>query len=75
MIFERARFNRRFQPEGETIEFFITDLYALIENCEYGELCEDFLRDCIVVGIRDTKLSETLQLDEALTLKTTLEKV
>ena len=75
VIFERARFNRRVQQEGETIESFITDLYALIETCEYGELHEDFLRDRIVVGIRDTNLSESLQMDDKLTLKTTLEKV
>ena len=75
VIFERARFNRLVQQDGETIKSFVTDLYALIENCEYGELSDDFLRDRIVVGIKDMKLSESLQMDDKLTLRSTLEKV
>ncbi len=63
------------QQEGESIESFITVLYALVEHCEYGEMQEELLRDRMVVGIRDTKLSESLQLDEKLTLKTALSKV
>ena len=38
IIFERARFNGRSQREGESVEQFITSLYNLAENCEYGEL-------------------------------------
>ena len=30
----------------------------VVENCEYGALKEDLLRDRIVVGIRDKGLSE-----------------
>ena len=63
VIFERARFNRRNQLPGETIEQYITVLYTLIETCEYGELKEELLRDRIVVGIRDMALSERLQLE------------
>ncbi len=70
MIFERARFNRRSQREGESIEQYITELYNLIEFCEYGELKEEMLRDRLVVGIRDTALSEKLQTDSRLTLDT-----
>ena len=35
VIYERARFNSRVQKDGGSIETFLTDLYALIENCEY----------------------------------------
>ena len=38
VIFKRARFNRRCQKEGESIEQFITALYDLAEFCEYGTL-------------------------------------
>ena len=38
VIFERARFNRRVQKEGESADQFITALYELIETCEYGDL-------------------------------------
>ena len=68
VIFERARFNRRCQEEGETALDFITDLHRLSEYCEYGNLRQELIRDRIVVGIRDRGLSETLQLDNSLTL-------
>ena len=38
VIFERARFNRRCQKQDESVEQFITCLYQLSENCEYGDL-------------------------------------
>ena len=75
VIFERARFNVRVQGSDESIESFLMDLYRLIENCEYGAMEADLLRDKIVVGVRDKKLSEHLQLDEKLTLEKCLAKV
>ncbi len=69
VIFERARFNRRCQQEGETAEQYITELYELIEFCNYGNLKDEMLRDRLVVGIRDTSLSEKLQTDATLTLQ------
>ena len=68
-IFERARFNRRCQREGESVEQYITELYNLAELCAYGELKEEMLRDRLVVGIRDLALSEKLQTDPELTLE------
>ena len=38
VIFERARFNRRVQKEGESVEQFITSLYNLVDTCDYGDL-------------------------------------
>ena len=75
VIYERARFNRRCQADGESIESYLRDLYELIETCEYGAMRDELLRDRIVVGIRDQRLSEALQLDDALTLTTALAKV
>ena len=68
VIFERARFNRRHQLPSETAEEYITALYHLVESCEYGGLKEELLRDRLVVGIRDLKLSERLQMESDLTL-------
>ena len=59
-IFERARFN---QHEGESAEHYIYDLAA---NCE---LMSEMIRDRLVVGIRDSGLSERLQLKADLTLE------
>lgn len=69
MIYERARFNRRTQQDGESAEQFIVALYTLAESCEYGEMKEQLIRDRLVVGIRDTVLSKRLQLDADLTLE------
>ena len=69
ITFERARFNRRSQGDSESSEQFITDLYRLAEDCEYGNLTDQMIRDRIVVGIRDRALSEKLQMDPDLTLE------
>ncbi|XP_036329901.1 uncharacterized protein K02A2.6-like [Rhagoletis pomonella] len=75
VIYERAKFNLRNQLEGELIEDFITDLYLLSENCNYGTLREEMIRDKIVVGVRDRKLSEKLQLVTDLTLEKAVAEV
>ncbi len=67
-VFERAKFNRRVQEEGEPVDAFITALYNLAENCNYAGLREELIRDRIVIGIRDLSLSERLQCTEDLTL-------
>ena len=68
VIYERAKFNQRRQEVEESAEEFITSLYCLAENCAYGALKEEMIRDRIVVGVRDAKLSEKMQLETALTL-------
>ena len=70
VIYERARFNLRKQEEGKTVAAFINDLYVLVEHCEYGALQDEMVRDRLVVGLRDSKLSEKLQLDPSLALDT-----
>lgn len=40
-----------------------TAVNTLAEHCEFGALREELMWDRIVVGIRDAKLSESLQLD------------
>ena len=68
IIFERAKFSRRRQEDGETVDTFITALHALAEHCDYGTLKDEMIRDRIVVGLQDSKLSEKLQLDPELSL-------
>ena len=68
-ILERAQFNQRNQLPGESAETYITELYRLVEHCEYGNLRDEMIRDRLVVGIRDKKTSEQLQMDSALTLE------
>lgn len=74
VIYERAKFNKRKQEEGEPVDAFITDLYALAEHCGYSDLHDEMIRDRIVVGLRDANLSEKLQFDDKLTLDTAVKK-
>ena len=67
IIFQRTKFNLRSQQEGESVETFITDLHCLAEHCEFGVLKDELIRDRIVVGLKDKKMSEKLQLDSILT--------
>ena len=70
VIYERARFNRRNQLSGETAEEYIMVLYNLADNCDYGGMKTEMIRDRLVVGIRDHALSEKMQMDPKLTLET-----
>lgn len=74
-VFERAKFNKRKQEEGEPIDDFITDLYCLAEHCGYGALHDELVRDRIIVGIRDRNLSEKLQMEPDLSLDAAVTKV
>ena len=51
------------------MEEYIVALYDLAENCDYGAMKEEMIRDCLV-GIQDSALSQKLQLDDKLTLET-----
>ena len=60
------------QFEGENIDSFVTSLHKLAENCAFGTLHNELIRDRLVVGLRDHRVSEKLQLDADLTLERAL---
>ena len=60
-IVERARFNTRKQTPEESVDTFIQDLYRIAEDCDYGTLKDQLIRDRIVVGVLDDTLSDRLQ--------------
>ncbi|KAM7292169.1 uncharacterized protein ISCGN_025414 [Ixodes scapularis] len=70
LIYDRSKFHSRIQEDGEPVEQFVTDLHALAKYCKFGTLHDEMIRDRIVVGVRDYKLSEKMQLDANLTLET-----
>ena len=74
-IYERTRFNHRDQREGKSIEQYLTALYGVVENCDYGDLKDELLHNRIIIRIRDVALSEKLQLDTKLTLASAKQKV
>ena len=75
MLAERQIFNKRIQggkDDGrtveETIETFINGLYTLAETCSYSTLKDKFIRDRIIAGVKDERLSDTLVQQDDLTL-------
>ena len=72
VIFERVKFNQRVQLEGENVDSFVTSLHKLAKNCAFGTLHNKLIRDRLVVGLRDHRVSEKLQLDPDLTLERAL---
>ena len=51
VIFERTRFNGRTQRQGETTKEFITCLYILAADCQYENLRDKTIHDCLVMRI------------------------
>ena len=68
VIYKRARFNQRSQLMDESADHFLTEIHRLAENCEFGKMNDQLICDCLVIGIRDSALSEFLQLEANLTL-------
>ena len=69
IIFQHAKSYRRKQESNEAVDSFITDLYGLAEHCQFDLLHDKMIRDRIVVGLADQKVSEKLQVDADLTLE------
>ena len=61
-------FNKRCQLPNESVDQFITEVYHLGDNCEFGAMKEKLIRDRLVVGIRDLALSQQLQMEAELIL-------
>ena len=72
VIHERARFHLRVQNAGESVEAFVRGLHELAEHCNFDKKSEQ-IRDRLVIGIRDKRVSEKLQLRADLTLETAIQ--
>ena len=68
VVYERYQFNTRNQQEGESNDAYVTDLRLKAATCEFGELHDSMIRDRIVVGVREGKLTERMLRDPVLTL-------
>ena len=55
VIIERAKFNLWKQESRESVEAFIINLYVLVE---YDGLHDEMIRDRLVVGLSDSRLSQ-----------------
>uniref|UniRef100_A0A4W5NLN3 C2H2-type domain-containing protein n=1 Tax=Hucho hucho TaxID=62062 RepID=A0A4W5NLN3_9TELE len=68
VILERTKFNQRRQEAGERADDFISALHCLSQHCGYGALLSEKIRNRLVMGLRDKRLAEQLQMDPELTL-------
>ena len=62
-------FNQVCQFSDELAEQFITRLHLLADNCEFGNLQDKLICDCLVIGIHDKQLSEQLQMESGFNLQ------
>ena len=73
LIYERVKFNDMKQG-SLSIHQFITDVQTQADNCDYGTMKDELIRDRIVVGVNDHKLREYLIDIEDLTLAKAIQK-
>ncbi|KAJ8896275.1 hypothetical protein PR048_001619 [Dryococelus australis] len=57
---------------AEIVDEFINSLHTLADTCDYGLLRHKHIRDRIVVGMKDKKISEQSQLQSSLSLDETI---
>ena len=57
VVYERYLFNSAVQNSGEKIDDFVHRLRELSKSCEYGMLCDDLVRDRMVLGTTDNDLN------------------
>lgn len=69
----RASFHKRVQTDEETVEDFVEGLRNIANNCEFGSMKDELIRDKIIAGLKDTQLSYQLQLENNLTLEDTIQ--
>ena len=69
ITYERHLFNTRMQSVNETIDAYVTELRLQAKNCEFGALCNELIRDRIVVGIRDDAVRSRLLREAELDLQ------
>ena len=72
-IYERYLFFSRGQESGESIDKYATALRNMADNCEFQDLKDSLIRDCIVFGVTDSHVRERLLRVPDLTLNKALE--
>ena len=75
VIHERAMFHQRSQHSDESVEAYIRSLYEMAEYCDFGTAKDYCIRDRLVIGVRDKRLSKRLQVKEELTFAESVKMV
>lgn len=73
VIVIRHKFNSRIQKKEESAESYITDLRRLANDCDFGDLKDDLIRDRIVCGIQNENVRKQMLKERNLTLERAVE--
>mgnify|MGYP006896143726 FL=1 len=69
VIYERYKFNNRWQEQTESIEAYVNPFRALIETCDFRALKDQLIRDRFVCGVRYNAVRRKLLLEYKLALE------
>ena len=72
VVAERYRFRQRGQRHDEPVDDYISSLRALVVNCEFGSLRDEFIRDQLVEKTNCGRIRERLLIEPKLTLMTAI---
>ena len=67
---ERFKFHSRFRKPGESVTAFVSELLSIAKFCNFRDMLETMLRDCIVCGINDSIIQRRLLSEKELSFKT-----
>ena len=73
IIVLRYNFNIRSRKQGESVADYVAALRKLAEECEYGAMLDELLRDRFVSGINDGRILRRLLSESKLTYKKAFE--
>ena len=68
VIMERYKFNIRTQQKDETSDQYVTELKLIANNCNFGSLEDELIRDRLVYVTNSERVKERLLREEELTL-------
>lgn len=69
VTYERHMFFSRKKKPEETYDEYITELRRLSDSCEFATLCDDLIRDQLIMGIEAVQIKDRLLREPMLTLK------
>ncbi|XP_061190282.1 uncharacterized protein LOC133198160 [Saccostrea echinata] len=69
VIYERYTFNCRNQEQSEHIDAYVAELRTLAKTCKFGDIEDEMIRDCIVIGVRDNHTRKKLLQEKKLDLQ------
>nr|XP_022907482.1 uncharacterized protein K02A2.6-like [Onthophagus taurus] len=72
VVYERFKFYKKKQLEGEPFDNFLQELRKLVKTCNFTD-ADEMVRDRVVLGIYDKGLQEKLLSQEELTMERSME--